>query len=108
MKQTTPDKEKTKVVFRKFKDGDIVAMFPELPAVSHDAWLCTVYAHQGQHGSGDPHLINRTALATSTEYALLKRELESIGYNLTVLSRFPAGSHAVRRAALNEQRKVVS
>ena len=39
----TQDKEKTKVVFRKFKDGEIIALFPEIEAAAGDKSACMSY-----------------------------------------------------------------
>ena len=42
--------ETTVVVFRKWKtNGDIIALFPELPA-DNEGYLCDSYEHVGQHG----------------------------------------------------------
>ena len=85
-------KEKpTKVVFRKWtgKDfkGDIIALFPEIPA-SNDGYLCQSYEHIGQHGAADyNHCLTKTVPADQAEYADLKKELESIGYCLKVVNR---------------------
>ena len=71
---------KTKVVFRKFnKGGDIIAMFPQIPA-TRDGYLCESYQHIGQHGAADPMIVHDTTLAKPSEYASLLRELKSIGY----------------------------
>jgi len=80
------DKEKTTVIFRRFKCGQIVAIFP------YEAWdrnglYCTSYMHEGQHGAAGYNLNGCTTLAKPDEFADLKRELESIGYNLEVKSR---------------------
>ena len=79
------DTEKTIVIFRKFKDGgDILAIFPEIIS-ELTANTCLSYQHVGQHGSCIPiALTDITTPATPEEYADLKEELESIGYNLTV------------------------
>ena len=82
----------TKVIFRKFRDGDIIALFPE--EISEPTpYYCSSYAHVGQHGAADPVLvISMTKPASPAEYADLKRELENYGpkdanYNLKVISR---------------------
>jgi hypothetical protein len=82
------DTFKTVVVFRKFKDfGDIVALFPTEAADNNGN--CCSYQHAGQHGAADYRFCIRTSVAaTSDEYAPLKRELESIGYNLEIKKRF--------------------
>ena len=82
------DTEKTVVIFRKFSDGDIIAIFPEIPG-TYEEFTCSSYMHIGQHGSCHPvSLINGgTKLASETEYHDLFIELESIGYNLEVKKR---------------------
>ena len=77
------DTYKTKVVFRKFPDGEIIALFPELHNYM-ESWLIESYIHIGQHGAASYHVVSETKLATPNEYADLKDELESIGYNLDV------------------------
>lgn len=77
----------TKVVFRKYKDGDIVALFP-YEKYDRAGLYCFCYAHIGQHSGVDYYgCIKPTVLATPEEYADLKRELESIGYNLQVIKK---------------------
>ena len=77
--------EATRVVFRKYKDGEIIALFPDL---TEPGYLCTSYMHFGQHGAADyADTIARTKPATEDEYFDLKEELEEIGYVLKVVSR---------------------
>lgn len=82
------DKEKTKVVFRKFNDGDIIALFFEISADIYGRF-CQSYMHVGQHGGADAKgLFNNTKLAKPNEYESLKKELEEIvGYNLDICNR---------------------
>lgn len=79
---------KDKVIFRKWKDtGDVIAIFPECPGnfIGH----CMSYERVGQHGvCNAPHVINNSTLCTPEEYASLKEELESIGYDLEVRKRY--------------------
>lgn len=70
----------TRVVFRKWKNGDIIALFP-------DKWWCkydyttTSYMHTGQHGAADyTGVIATTQPAREHEYRELLAELEFIGY----------------------------
>ena len=78
---------KTIVVFRKFKEGDILALFPAERGDNN--WAVSSYMHVGQHGAADyTGCIRLTKPATPEEYAPLKRELESIGYVLDVKKRF--------------------
>ena len=80
------DTHKTKVIFRKYKDGDILALFPELQADS--LGNCGSYQHVGQHGAANyNHCMRSTRRATVPQYQDLKNELESIGYNLLIRKR---------------------
>ena len=77
------ESDKTIVVFRKWRDtGSVLALFPfEL----HNGRLCMSYEHIGQHGAADyGHCIDATVSAMPKEYAALKRELEGLGYKLSV------------------------
>lgn len=78
--------EKTKVVFRKWKDnGDIIALFPEIE--EGPIW-CQSYMHVGQHGTaGYNHVIKGTVPATYKEYKELAKELRQIGYKLDIRKR---------------------
>ena len=78
------DKYKTKVAFRKFPEGDVIAIFPDhLYGMPHGYYLS--YMHVGQHGDASPDLLKELEEATEQEYLDLKKELESIGYNLEVM-----------------------
>jgi hypothetical protein len=72
------DTEETRVIFRKWKDGQIIALFPE---IKETGYKCSSYMHLGQHGSADYYgVVHETTLATLDEYADLKKELESAPY----------------------------
>lgn len=74
---------KTKVIFRIFKQGDVLALFPEEKETRPGEVLS--YQHIGQHGAADyGHCIRITRPASVEEYAPLKRELESLGYELDI------------------------
>jgi hypothetical protein len=70
------------VVFRKFKDGQIIALFPELPCDARGN--ITSYMHIGQHSACSPPIVNETKLATPQDYQGLYNELTSLGYNLEI------------------------
>ena len=76
--------EKTKVIFRKFKDGDIIALFPEIAGDMNPSTMMS-YQHVGQHGAAD--CIESTKLADPEEYEDLKKELETVGYVLKVCKK---------------------
>lgn len=81
------DKYKTVVIFRKFKDGQIIALFPyEVDIYNHN---CSSYMHIGQHsGANYSHCIQITKPANKIEYKALFYELEQIGYNLEIKQKF--------------------
>ncbi len=80
----------TPVIFRVWNTGtkSVLAIFPELEGAR--VGLCRSYEHIGQHGDCQPRYIaTKTHIATPTEYADLKRELESAPYlyKLRVVNR---------------------
>ena len=91
------DSEKTKVIFRKFSNGEVLALFPEIVAV-RIGYLCQSYIHVGQHGAADPSIVYRTKLAKPDEYKDLYKELTDIGYNLKVIKRFNKKHLQIRQA----------
>nr|DAP98324.1 MAG TPA: hypothetical protein [Bacteriophage sp.] len=71
----------TKVVFRKWKDGEIIALFPDKPWSRHD-YTTASYMHLGQHGAADyTGVIAATRPAKEQEYRDLLDELKTIGYS---------------------------
>lgn len=96
------DINKTKVIFRKFKDGgDILALFPELPGANSWLQFCYSYQHIGQHGTASVGIVSDTIPATPEEYAPLFKELESIGYNLEIVSKLSNKHARARQAAID-------
>jgi hypothetical protein len=74
------------VVFRKFRDGAIVALFPN--EINYSDGSCESYQHIGQHGAADyAHCMRVTTPATPNEYKPLYTELVKIGYELNVCKR---------------------
>ena len=80
----------TPVIFRKeikFSD-EIIAFFPSLPG-DHTPFTCSCYAHIGQHGAAHKdYYTQNTSPATPDEYKDLQDELESIGYDLKIFTRW--------------------
>ena len=73
--------EKTPVIFRKWHNGDIIALFPAMPG-TNDPCTCGSYEHVGQHGAAFPDtVITVTTPAKPQEYAELLSELRAIGYD---------------------------
>jgi len=77
--------EITKVVFRKFKDGEkeVIAILFSVSDVNPGNYMS--YMHVGQHGETTQDITSFTKLATKEEYSDLKKELEThFGYKLKV------------------------
>lgn len=80
------DKHITEVMFRKFRDGDIIALFPY--EIFNFRGNVMSYMHVGQHGEAAyEDAIMGSTPATEEEYADLKKELENIGYNLKLIKK---------------------
>lgn len=95
-----------KVVFRKWKDtGNVIALFPELPADIHGRF-CDDFMQVGQHGGADYHgVIGQTVPATPDECAALSVELRRIGYRLKPLKRASWRHHERRREEARRSRE---
>ena len=91
----------TKVVFRKFKEGGIIALFPTEPGTSDPYTSCMSYQHIGQHGAADPGIVSITKLATPKEYAPLAKELRSLGYVLDIRTKVTYDDMLHRKALIN-------
>lgn len=78
---------KTKVVFRKYKNGDILALFPN--EIADPLGNCLSYEHIGQHGAATyGYCIEMTKPAKPSEYQELYNELTRVvGYRLDVKVR---------------------
>lgn len=88
----------TPVVFRRYSEGDTIALFPTLNHSSGDAnyGYCMSYQHVGQHGEANyPDCIASTGPATPEQYADLRRELEGIGYVLKIQTKRHHTQHLV-------------
>lgn len=97
------DKDKTIVIFKK-DAGGLFAFFPELPG-TNDRYTCTYYAQIGQHSAGDVQLMASAKAAKPEEYAYLFRELEGIGYNLTIRRKVSQKMNRTRIAELERMGK---
>lgn len=87
---------KTLVVFRKFENGEVIALFPEIPGTS-SPYDCLSYCQIGQHSAADMLLTRHTFPAKPLEYKELAKELKQIGYNLKIGRRIPRNSLEIRR-----------
>ena len=80
------DNYKTDVVFRKYSDKSIIALFPH--NVNDYYGNVESYQHIGQHSGADyGGILMCTKLASKEEYSDLKKELEDIGYNLRIIEK---------------------
>ena len=83
---------KTIAVFRKYPEGEVIALFPFLNEESGDAnrGMCMSYMHVGQHGETDyDGVIRCTKPAADWEVEDLAGELAGIGYELDIRARKP-------------------
>ena len=75
---------KTRVIFRAFKSGEIIALFPD---IKQGNGLILSYMHIGQHGAASPDIVSDTKPATPEQFAPLFNELAGIGYSLDIRKR---------------------
>lgn len=96
----TPEQIEITAVFRRFrKGGEVIALFPEVPA---DRFFghCLSYMHVGQHGAASVDLSGATRPANENEFSNLLRELRGLGYRVNVRRRITRAMHRRRLAAL--------
>ena len=74
--------DKVKVIFRKDKEGNIIAFLPEIE-VNHGNIMS--YMHIGQHGEADYLFYKETKKADESEYTSLFDELERIYDDCTLV-----------------------
>ena len=75
------------VIFRKWPDGSIIALFPTL-ANDRAGRSCLSYEHVGQHAKADlTGVIQSSKPANESEYKKLYDELTELGYKLKVYRR---------------------
>lgn len=86
----------TKVIFRKFRNGDVIALFPGI-AGDFDPMNCNSYMHVGQHGTATTRLVSSTKPAKPSEYRELAQELRRIGYRLKIVKRFTRSDYNARK-----------
>lgn len=78
------------IIFRvwnlKIFNKAVFALFPH--EVADHKGNITCYQHLGQHGSADYRFcINSSRPATESEYSSLKREMEGLGYNISIVKK---------------------
>lgn len=90
----------TKVVFKKFSDGEVIAFFPQEPGTIDPATMMS-YMHVGQHSSAHEDVAAELEAATPLEYADLQRELVRQGYkDLDVQTEITPGDRRAREDSL--------
>jgi hypothetical protein len=96
---------KTKVIYRKFSDGEVIALFPEEPNSIHESNTCMSYQHVGQHGGASIALCHELAPAKPEEYEALHNELIAVGYTeLVVVPRVTKAMNKERMGAIQAYR----
>jgi hypothetical protein len=91
MKRSNKTKVKFLVNEREGEPVDLFAYFPNEQWTNISPFTKTCYSHIGQHSACSPEYANESREATPEEYADLKAELESIGYDLQIMnSKRPA------------------
>lgn len=91
----------TPVIFRKYSDGEVIALFPSLPGRVDRILECESYMHVGQHGAAWYDLvIQDTKPANYEEFKELFEELTSIGYDLRIYRRSNFLFYEMRRNLL--------
>ena len=74
---------KDEVIFRKFIDNDVIALFPKMCFALNLDYIMS-YMHTGQHGEASKSLIDLFQPAKPEEYQDLLDELIAIGYDVEV------------------------
>lgn len=87
----------TPVIFRKWKSGEVIALFPQDPG-TNDPATCMSYMHIGQHSAAHPDkVVSKTRAATEQEYHALLCELTAIGYDLQIRKIISRHDYALRQ-----------
>jgi hypothetical protein len=87
---------KTKTLFRQYPNGEILALFPEIPADRYGHY-CMSYQLIGEHGAASPEQPN-TVPASPSAYTDTLTALERRGYEIEPVKRISQAMHANRRA----------
>ena len=90
---------KTKVIFKKYYNGNIVAAFPQLIG-TNSPFTMQCYEHVGQHYSGAESYLSILKPAKPQEYADLLTELQDIGYDVKVSHRFTRHDFEIRKSQI--------
>ena len=85
----------TKTVFRTFPNGNVIAIFPEIPATS-EGHFCQSYMQVGRHGAA-AIIPQGSRPSTREEIDSLKPELEKIGYKIQEIKKVSYKMNQTRR-----------
>ena len=78
--------KKVNVAFRKFDNGEVIAIFPSIfPVPQNSTKEVLSYMHIGQHAMASESLVNELEKASEKEYKTLKEEMENLGYVINIL-----------------------
>jgi len=92
---------KTVTHFRRFREGDLIALFP-YEAATRDARMCVSYQFMGEHGPADYEgilKITRPVKSRHPDAIELAKRLRSRGYVLDIRDRAPSSYEAYRQRA---------
>lgn len=82
------NKQPTVVLFRKYQNGEVVALFPDIPF--DDKGNVSCYSHIGQHSAADYEgVIADTLPASQPEYRTLLEELKKAKYTDLEIQEIP-------------------
>ena len=85
---TKKNKQPTVVLFRKYQNGEVVALFPDIPFDNKGNVSC--YSHIGQHSAADyEDVIADTLPAREQEYRHLLEELKKARYTNLKIQEIP-------------------
>lgn len=105
MKHPFDEKVLVDVIFRVYRDGDVIAIFPGIPGTNSPD-TCQCYQHVGQHGHGNLRaMMTGTRAAKDLEFSELARELLRIGYVLHVVKRATSKHRNQRYEELNRHER---
>ncbi len=76
--------EKIKVIFRKFEDGQVIALFPN---EKEEKGFIMSYMAIGQHSSASVDLVEELDTCNSKEVAQGIKMLQGVGYTNLVVSK---------------------
>jgi hypothetical protein len=89
---------KTKVIFRKYRGGTVIALFPEVPTDGMGE-LCVLQSLTVKNSVDGFKTFSNTLPASPYEYQELKEKLENMGYTLVICEKWDYEMSKIRREA---------